>query len=78
VVSAGTLDGAGVDVETGAPRTARLKGVAEVVAAARRVELGRCREPSPAPEAVADRATEPVCKKLCPRGDLNPHALYGH
>jgi class 3 adenylate cyclase len=31
LVSAGTLDGAGVDVETGAPRTARLKGVAEAV-----------------------------------------------
>lgn len=32
LVSAGTLDGAGVEVETGAPRTARLKGVAEPVA----------------------------------------------
>jgi class 3 adenylate cyclase len=32
LVSAGTLDGAGVEVETGAPRTARLKGVAEAVA----------------------------------------------
>jgi class 3 adenylate cyclase len=31
LVSAGTLDGAGVDVETGAPRTARLKGVADAV-----------------------------------------------
>jgi hypothetical protein len=31
VVSAGTLDGAGIDVETGAPRTARLKGLAEAV-----------------------------------------------
>jgi class 3 adenylate cyclase len=31
LVSAGTLDGAGVEVETGAPRTARLKGVAEAV-----------------------------------------------
>jgi class 3 adenylate cyclase len=32
LVSAATLDGAGVEVETGAPRTARLKGVAEAVA----------------------------------------------
>jgi class 3 adenylate cyclase len=32
LVSAGTLDGAGVEVETGAPRTARLKGIAEPVA----------------------------------------------
>jgi class 3 adenylate cyclase len=32
LVSAGTLDGAGIEVETGAPRTARLKGVAEAVA----------------------------------------------
>jgi class 3 adenylate cyclase len=32
LVSAGTLDGAGVEVETGASRTARLKGIAEPVA----------------------------------------------
>ena len=31
LVSAGTLDGAGVEVETGASRTARLKGIAEPV-----------------------------------------------
>ena len=32
LVSAGTLDGAGVEVETGAPRTARLEGIAQPVA----------------------------------------------
>ena len=32
LVSAGTLEDAGVDVETGPPRTARLKGVSEAVA----------------------------------------------
>jgi hypothetical protein len=32
LVNAGTLDGAGVEVEIGAPRTALLKGIGEPVA----------------------------------------------
>jgi class 3 adenylate cyclase len=50
LVSAGTLDGAGVDVETGAPPDGPAQGSGRGRgAAAGGVELSRCRETPPAP-----------------------------